>query len=332
MKIRYAAFLPILIIGVLCVGCGSTTPSNPGVAELSALAAQDAQTAADDGTTGPAAPLIDPCTALTKADVQPFFTAQLATALPALLGSDQERSCEFAPTNKTSSLIVDYLVGDAAQTKLMLNQQPGGDAVSVPGIGDGANYPAGDPTLLFSWKGSGSTTVVCTVTTTGSQFALRSDPSATLTTEQATGIDEQYGTLCNELYGSGNTTPTVPRVSVASADPLPSLTAPVPSDSGQTMPGSSIPLPAGMDCSGTRTTKDSLNGINCSAPVSDALAVYTFYLTALPAHGYSISSEQFWPAKDGVAAHANIMFTSQSDGLCFVDVLNGTLMVSKQVT
>ncbi|MEP6562849.1 MAG: hypothetical protein ABJD68_17450, partial [Nakamurella sp.] len=254
----------------------------------------------------------------------------IVTALPTILSSDQEKSCEWAPTNKTSSLIVDYLVGDGAQTKLLMNQQPGGDAVAVPGVGDGANHPSGDPSMLFSWDGSGSTAVVCTVTTTGQQFSLVADPTATLTAAQATQIDEQYGTLCNKLYGSGNTTPSVPQVAISSATPLPSLTGPVPADSGTTMPGTGIPLPSGVDCSGTNTAKDTLLGLSCEQPITDALAVYTFYLTALPAHGYTINSQQYYPAVGGGAANATLMFTDDADGLCFITIGNGKLTVSKQ--
>lgn len=330
MKIRAALLAFAVLLIASTAACGSSTTANTGVAELSALAAQDAQTAGDDETTGPVAPLIDPCTALTMADVQPFFTAQIVTALPTMLNSDQEKSCEWAPTNKTSSLIVDYLVGDGAQTKLLLNQQPGGDAVAVPGVGDGANRPSDDPSLLFSWKGSGSTAVVCAVTTTGEQFSLIADPAASLTADQATQIDEQYGTLCNKLYGSGNTTPSVPQVSIVSATPLPSLTGSVPADSGTTMPGTGIPLPSGVDCSGTNTAKDTMFGLTCEQPITDALAVYTFYLTALPAHGYTINSQQYYPAADSGAANATIMFTDDADGLCFITIGNGKLSVSKQ--
>lgn len=320
--------VPALVALAACGG--SPAPADAGVAELSALAAQDQQTAGDTDPTGPAAPLIDPCQALTKADVQPFFTAQIATALPALLNSATERSCEWAPTNKTSSLIVDYLVGDGAQTKVMMNQEPGGDAVSVPGIGDGASHPAHDPSMLFSHKGSGSSTVVCTVTTTGRQFSLVPDPSATPTDDQATRIDQQYGTLCNKLYGSGNTTPTVPSVTLSAAAPPPTLTGPVPFDSGATMPGTGIPLPAGVDCSGDRTAKDSLLGLSCGQPITDPLAIYTFYLKALPAHGYTINSEQYWPESGESAAHASLMFTDDADGLCFISIINGKLTISKQ--
>lgn len=329
MKIR-AALLATAVLLASTAACGSSSTGNPGVAELSALAAQDAQTAGDDETTGPVAQLIDPCAALTKADVQPFFTAQIVTALPTLLNSDKEKSCEWAPTNKTSSLIVDYLVGDGAQTKLLLNQQPGGDAVAVPSVGDGANRASGDPSLLFFWKGSGSTAVVCTVTTTGQQFSLVADPKATLTADQATQIDEQYGTLCNKLYGSGNTTPSVPQVSIASAAPLPSLTGSVPADNGTTMPGTGIPLPSGVDCSGTNTAKDSMFGLTCEQTITDALAVYSFYQTALPAHGYTVNSQQYYPAADGGSANATIMFTDDADGLCFITISNGKLSVSKQ--
>ncbi len=165
--------------------------------------------------------------------------------------------------------------------------------------------------------------------TTGNEFALVPDPSATLTDDQATNIDQQYGTLCNKLYGSGNTTPTVPKVSIAAATPLPSLTGPVPADSGATMPGSGIPLPAGVDCSGSRTTKDAM-GLTCEQPITDPLAIYTYYLKSLPAHGYTINSQQFWPAADGNAAHANVMFTSDADGLCFILITADKVNISKQ--
>ncbi|MEO7125935.1 MAG: hypothetical protein ABI382_08770 [Nakamurella sp.] len=329
MRIRIVILLPAMVVLGLSAACQGSMPgsANSGVAMLSALAAQQATSAED--TTGPAAPLIDPCQALSKADVQPFFAAEVVTALPTLMTSDTEKSCEWAPTNKTSSLIVDYSVGDGAQTLLLMNRQPGSDAVAVPGVGDGASHPSGDPSLLFSWKGSGSTAVVCRVTTTGNEFVLVPDPSATLTDDQATSIDQQYGTLCNTLYRSGNTTPTVPTVSIASASALPSLTGTIPADSGATMPGSRIPLPDGVDCSGNRTTKDS-RGVNCEQPITDPLAIYTYYLQALPAHGYAINSQQFWPASDGNAAHASVMFISDADGLCFILIASGKLNISKQ--
>jgi hypothetical protein len=323
-----AVLLPAVALLCLSAACQDSTPDSAHpAAMLSAIAVQQATTA--ESTTGPAAPLIDPCQALAKADVQPFFTVQLVTALPTLLTGDGEKSCEWAPTNKTSSLIVDYLVGDGAQTKLLLNQQPGSDAVVVPGVGDGANHPPGDPSLLFSWKGSGSGAAVCAVTTTGTEFSLVPAPNATLADHEATMIDQQYGTLCNKLYRSGNTTPIVPTVSIAPAPSMPSLTGTVPADSGATMPGTGIPLPTGVDCSGGRTTKDSL-GVTCEQPIADPLAVYTYYLKSLPAHGYTINSQQFWPAADGNAAHASIMFTSNADGLCFVLVSSGKLNISKQ--
>lgn len=325
MRIRALALLLLILALPGVTACGNA-PS-PG---LSALTAQDQQTPGQQDTTGPAAPLLDPCQALTKQDLQPFFTAEIATALPALLNSDQEKSCEWAPTNKTSSIIVGYLVGDAAQTRLTMNQQPGGDAIKVPGIGDGASHPGQDPSMLFSYKGSGPSAVVCTVTTTGRQFTLVPDPSVTLTDDQATQIDEQYGTLCNKLYGSGNTTPTVPKVAVSSATPLPSPTGPVPADSSATMPGTDIPLPVGVDCSGDKTAKDTLLGLTCEQAVTDILAVYTFYLKALPAHGFTINSEQYWPARGGLVEHATLMFTSNADGLCFITLANGKLTISKQ--
>lgn len=329
MRIRTALLLPAMVLLGLSGACHSAAsgPSDAGVAELTALAAQQAPST-DDTTTGPRAPLIDPCQALTKADVQPFFTAAVVTALPAIMTSDLEKSCEFAPTNKTSSLLVDYLVGDNAQTKLLLHRQPGGDSVAVPGIGDGASHPQDDPSLLFSWKGSGSTAAVCTVTTTGSQFGLVPDPDTTLSDAQATRVDQQYGTLCNKLYGSGNTTPTVPKVSIASPSALPPLTAAVPADSGATMPGTGIPLPTGVDCSGGRTGQNSPLGLNCEQPISDPQGIYTFYLKALPAHGYTVNSEQFWPAADGIPAHASVMFTGTKDGLCFIIINAGKLTIS----
>ena len=332
MRIRALLLVPVAVV---VVACSSSPTVPPAVAAAAATAAAVAAATADDAatTTGdtasPAANLEDPCQKLTKADVQPFFTQQLVTELPGLLQSDTDKSCEFASNNEASSLIVDYEVGDAAQTKVLLHNQPGGDAVSVPGVGDAASHPAGDPSMLFSSKGSGASAVVCTVTTTGLGFALVSTSSA-MTDDQATQIDAQYGTLCNKMYGSGNTTPTVPSVSVVPASTLPSDTGAALADSGNTMPGTGIPLPAGVDCSGANTAKDSLLGLSCNQPITDPQGVYTFYLKALPAHGYTISNQAFYPAKDGSTPNGRITFTDTADGLCFISIIGNKLSVSKQ--
>ena len=341
MRIRALLLVPV---AVAVVACSSPSPVPPAVAAAAATAAAvaaataaDTATTADDTTTtrgdtaAPAANLKDPCTALTTADVQPFFTEAIATALPpALLASADEKACEWTTADKKGSLIVDYLVGDPAQTLLMLNQQPGGAEVKVSGIGDGASHPHGDPTLLFSYRGSGASTVVCKVTTTGTAFVLVPDATVTQTDDQATQIDQQYGTLCNKLYGSGNTTPTVPSVSVAPASSLPADTGAALAYSGRTMPGTGIPLPAGVDCSGTNTAKDSLLGLDCDQPITDPQGVYEFYLKALPAHGYTINNEAFFPAKDGSTPNGRITFTNAADGLCFISIIGNKLSVSKQ--
>ncbi len=326
MRIRVALLVPFLLATV--AACGPSAPAALPTTSSPAAAAATGTPAGVD-TTSPAANLKDPCQVLTKADVQPFFTQQVVTALPTIQNSDTDKACEFAPTNQSSSLIVDYEVGDTAQTKLMMHNQPGGDSVAVPGVGDAASHPAGDPSLFFSSKGSGASATVCTVTTTGLGFVLVS-PSSAMTDDQATQIDQQYGTLCNKLYGSGNTTPTVPSVSVAPASSLPPDTGAAQADSGKTMPGTGIPLPAGVDCSGANTAKDSLLGLDCDQPITDPQGVYEFYLKALPAHGYTINSQAFYPAKDGSTPNGRIMFTNAADGLCFISIIGNKLSVSKQ--
>ena len=329
MRIRALLLVPVAVAVVACSSPPPVPPAAAAPATTPAAASTDSPTT--DDTTAPAANLKDPCQALTKADVQPFFTDAIATALPpAYLSSANEKACEWTTADKKGSLIVDYVVGDPAQTQLMLNQQPGGAEVTFSGIGDGANHPHGDPTLLFSYRGSGASTVVCKVTTTGTAFVLVPDATVTHTDDQATQIDQQYGTLCNKLYGSGNTTPTVPSVSVAPASSLPADTGAALADSGNTMPGTGIPLPAGVNCSGANTAKDSLLGLDCNQPITDPQGVYEFYLKALPAHGYTINNEAFFPGTGGSTPNGRITFTNTADGLCFISIIGNKLSVSKQ--
>ena len=254
----------------------------PSVAASGALASGGTSTGGDSA--------LDPCTRLTKADVQPFFDIPVVTELPGPtpLGLLCEFAANDAPGGVSTSLDIDIQTGPDATLRWQVATTGGGQTM-FSGVGDQAEHLPGAPDFL-AIKGD----VVCGITTVGwthlagkAAYQPGSIPDAV-----ATQIAQSYGTLCNKIFGSGNTTPTVtagPMVDLGTSAP-PAASVAVPAQGG-TLNGV-FPLPVGIDCTGVTTT-DSEGTIVCSATnTADQADVYPFYLAALPGHGYTINSER----------------------------------------
>jgi hypothetical protein len=290
--------------------CSGSTASIAGA--LASAAAADASDNAAGQTDLPAAgssaAVPDPCAALTIADVQPFFTVPIATQLRSAVPN----TCEWAGNDGggglATSLDVMVMGGDDAALRWQLSTT--GPAVTFSGVGDHAEHLPGIADFLAIKDG-----VVCGITTVGYTHLVGKvghEPGL-MPDADATAIAQNYGTLCNRIYGSGNTTPTVAAAappSTAAGSPAPSVA--IPAVGGTFGPG--FPLPVGIDCSGSHTSTDIDGSPMCEALTSgDPHAIYPFYLQTLPAEGYTIHVERDGLADDGTEI-ASIMFGGNGIG------------------
>ena len=323
-RIGWLALVPLLVavavVGAACssaatgtaagAGSGSGASAEPVAASTDAIGAT-AATGESNGTGG-ADGQIDPCIVLTKADVQPFFSIPLVTQLPQTFAAG--KTCEWDGNDGAggvaTALDVNVQTGQDATDSWSMATGPGSGVELFSGVGSQAEHFPGSPDFV-SIKG----TTLCGITTTGfghlagkSAYQPGSIPDAA-----ATQIAQDYGTLCNRIFGSGNTTPTLvasPAASAAPTAPRPSISIPA---VGGTL-GNGFPLPQGLDCTGNTTT--STDGtITCDAKTTaDPFSTYPFYLGVLSGNGYTINHEQEEAASDGSEV-ASIVFSGNSAGI-----------------
>ena len=212
-------------------GSGNATPG-AGAASPQPLApaVSDAGGSSSGGQAASAAPQASPgaaggtsvtCNQLTKADVQPLLVDPITTVAVTAAGIDGEgQQCVFG-TASDGAVDVLVLRGDEATSGYAQEIQGMTKPVSVPGIGDKAARDTGDdqPDAI---KGD----VFCSVSLGTDQgvpgvAALEQAAGGTSNIgEQANGIvAAALGTLCDRIYGSGNTTPDLSGLGSASASP-----------------------------------------------------------------------------------------------------------------
>jgi hypothetical protein len=288
-------------VGVSIAGCSSSLPSPSAVGAAAGqnqpAAEQNQETTdqetTDQATTGQSDTGVDPCQKLTTADVQPYVTVGLpAQGAPMAASAGDYLGCEWRQGLGTA---VDVLVitGQDGQDKWDLAQQTGGGGEAISGIGDKAEHLPGN-TDMWAIKGSGASAIWCGVTTIGwKELAGKKDladvsniPDAT-----ASSIAEQYGLLCNKVFGSGTTTPTMTVAAPTSTSPAgPGGTT---AAAGGLMEGTDFPLPQGVDCSGSKVTKIGSDEIDCATTVPDPQAAYNYFLQALPQAGFTINTKRY---------------------------------------
>jgi len=237
---RLLSSAPVGLVAVVfaIAGCGGGTgsatlqPPAPAVSDAGGASSggQAASSASSGGQAASAAPQASPgsaggtavtCNQLTKADVQPLLVDPITTVTVTAAGIDGEgQQCVFGTA---SSYDVDVLVlsGDEATSGYAQETQGMTTPVSVPGIGDKAARDTGDdqPDAI---KGD----VFCAVslgTDEGVPGVAQLEEAAGGTSnigEAANGIiAAALGTLCNRIYGSGNTTPDLSGLGSAAASP-----------------------------------------------------------------------------------------------------------------
>ena len=302
------ASLTLSTVSALAAACGSSSAPSPAAvaAQLTSLAGEQsavnsavqagsgAGAASGAPTSAGAVVVMDPCQKLTKADVQPFFTVPVVNELPEPYNTATTKACSFSAAGVIgTTLSIKVVGGDDAQTMQTL-QKADTQEVTFSGVGVTATHPHGS-TEMTAQEGTDANPMYCGISTTGwKELAGKKDladvtniPDATATT-----IAQQYGTLCNKLFGTGHTTPTMtvaaPAASAGVAVPS-AATGPVLATAGTIGPG--FPIPQGLDCSGSKTTTTGDGTVTCDTTTTEGKAIYDYYLVTLPAKGYTINHE-----------------------------------------
>ena len=212
-------------------GAGSAASGTGGTsAPPPTRAASDTGGSSSGGQAASAAPQASPgaaggtsvtCNQLTKADVQPLLVDPITTVKVTAAGIDGEgQQCVFG-TASDGAVDVLVLRGDEATSGYAQEVQGMTTPVNVAGIGDKAARDTGDdqPDAI---KGD----VFCSVSLGTDQgvpgvAALEQAAGGTSNIgEQADAIvAAALGTLCNRIYGSGNTTPDLSGLGSAAASP-----------------------------------------------------------------------------------------------------------------
>jgi hypothetical protein len=191
-------------------GAAATTAAGAATASVaggSAPAAAQQSSSASIGGSAKAS-----CKQLTDAEVQPLITDKIVKddVTDASIGDDNPgQQCVFSGTDGDGA--VDVLVIAGPQAAPGYAQEIAGytdGVVAVPGIGDKASREKGDDQVV-SLKGD----VYCSVSLGGDDVpgigALEAAAGGTTHIAESAYADSAaaLGTLCNRIYGSGNTTP-----------------------------------------------------------------------------------------------------------------------------
>ena len=198
----------VLTLGAWLAGCSG----GPRADTASAGAVSGDTTSSIGGTTVA-------CKQLTKEQVQPLLANAITDVKVTAAGTDGEgQQCVFSAPDGTGAIDVLVLGGaDAQQAYAGALKAETHGPVSVPGVGDKASRDTGDGEI-DSMKGD----LYCSVS-----LGSSGDMPGVGKLEQAAGgtthiAESAYaamatalGTLCNRIYGSGNTTPDLSAITGA---------------------------------------------------------------------------------------------------------------------
>ena len=203
MTFSHASIVPIALIltlGAVLAGCS-------GAPRMDTARAATATSDTTDSIGGTKVR----CSPLTKAQVQPLMANTITDVKVTAAGTDAEgQQCVFSAPDGTGAIDVLVLAGaDAQQAYAGAIKAETHGPVAVPGVGDRASRDTGDGEI-DSIKGD----LYCAVSL-GSSGDMPGIGKLEQAAGGATHIAESayaamaaaLGTLCNRIYGSGNTTP-----------------------------------------------------------------------------------------------------------------------------
>jgi hypothetical protein len=226
--------LVAVVFAITGCGAGSAASGTGGTGGTSAPppapASSDTGGSSSGGQAASAAPQTSPgsaggtavsCNQLTKSDVQPLLVDPITTVNVTAAGIGGEgQQCVFG-TASDGAVDVLVLRGDEATSGYAQEVQGMTTPVNVAGIGDKAARGTGDD-QPDSIKGD----VFCAVSLGTDEgvpgvAALQQAAGGTSNIGEAANgiIAAALGTLCNRIYGSGNTTPDLSGLGSAAASP-----------------------------------------------------------------------------------------------------------------
>lgn len=206
------AGIGIVSAAVMLSGCssgGSGRVAAAGGATANSTAGTPSAAAARAGTAT--------CTQVTTAQVQPLLVAKItaSAAVPApasdlsLGGTGQ--LCTFAVAGSASAISILVIGGADADPYYQSQIQSLAQATAVPGVGDKAIRDASDSSSAVTAEQNG---MVCTVDTSSADqlpgvnaLMKAAGDTSDIGDTNWSKVAAALGTLCNVVYGSGNTTP-----------------------------------------------------------------------------------------------------------------------------
>jgi hypothetical protein len=209
-RMRHLSYRAAAIAIVLTAGCLSAC-SGSGGSSGSSEPTGDNPFGASAGSADAASTAKATCDQLTVADVQPMVsgTVTKAPAQPVGAGDDPGQDCAFDGPDDGAAIDVTVLEGSFGQQAYEsdLKDQTNG-SVPVSGVGDKASHNKGDISVS-AMHGS----LYCSVRGTAASMPGIGDWELSHggTSDVPDSIVEPavniIGTLCNKVFGSGNTTP-----------------------------------------------------------------------------------------------------------------------------
>lgn len=242
-----SSFRFVVIAGITAAlaacSSGSSNHATSSPSRATSASSDAPVTAASSGQTVTAT-----CSQLTKADFQALLSPIVTgvTVMPA--GSNTKgQTCKATTADESSAISITVLPANDQQQNYNDDVVSLAQPVSVAGVGDKASRDGGDDTAtVTSTKGN----LYCSVT------PQTDDIPGVAQLEDAAGhksdIGDKYyaeivaavATLCNRVYGSGNTTPDLTGLKAAGAK---AASSPPNTGSTLTVP----PLPPGLNSSPT---------------------------------------------------------------------------------
>jgi hypothetical protein len=243
----------VLAGALAACGSGASSGSSSGGTTTPAAAAgpttDSGSGTTSNGITGTAT-TGDPkahCDQITKAEVQPMFPSQPITKITVKAAgtTSKGQSCLFASADTSNVVFINVMSGDDAKNAYQTDTiGMGGHAVAMSGIGDKAARDGshGDP-IVTSMQGDLYCSVLPQIDDVAGvqQLMVAAGNSNNIDDKYFAEAAAAYGTLCNLVYGTGNTTPDLSALISAgsAAASSPTTAAELPTDF--TLPTDSTP-------------------------------------------------------------------------------------------
>jgi hypothetical protein len=215
---RIATRITVLMVAVAagpllaaCSGSGPAASGTPAPGGSAAAGGASGQPAAAGNGTGKAT-----CTQVTKAQVQPLLVKPItnvssATVPDQISLSGTAQQCTFAVADSAQAIVITVVGAQDADNFFIAARRATSNPAEVSGIGARAVRDADDGTSAITAEDNG---VGCSVSTSGEDqlpgvAALEEAAGDTsdIGDKNFAVISTALGTLCNAVFGSGNTTP-----------------------------------------------------------------------------------------------------------------------------